>query len=153
MSKKINYIFLSTLIIFSIYCALTVGETWDQKDSIIRGKVTLEYLLSLGRIDTNIIYRENYSSIYWSILYFVTEIFPKSFEIQISNLVNLFFSLLTVFGIAKLSKELFNKKVGEITFLILFSCTWTFILLHFLNCFFYIFLRLDVDFASFLKSF
>ena len=36
MSKKENNILLIILISFSVYCALTVGETWDQKDNILR---------------------------------------------------------------------------------------------------------------------
>ena len=120
MSKKTNLLLLTALIFFSIYCALTVGETWDQKDNLIRGKITLDYLFSLGRIESDILYRENYSTIYWSLIYFISEIFPAQYEIQITNLVNLTFSISTIFGIKKLCKELFNNKIGKITFLILF---------------------------------
>ena len=120
MNKKIDHLLLISLIIFSIYCALTVGETWDQGDSLIRGKITLDYLFSLGRINNDIVMREYYSTMYWSLVYFITEIFPSQYEIQISNLVNLFFSIGTIFGIKKLCKELFNNEVAKITFLILF---------------------------------
>ena len=120
MSKKKNYILLITLIIFSIYCALTVGETWDQKDSLLRGKITFDYLLSLGIIDTDILGRYYYSTIYWSFVHFITKIFPSQYQIETIHLTNLFFSLATIFGIGKLSKELFNRKVGQIIFLILF---------------------------------
>ena len=71
-------------------------------------------------INKNIFYGEYYSSIYWSLLYFITEIFPAKYKIEVSHLINLIFSLSVIFGIGKISKELFNKKVGEITFLILF---------------------------------
>ena len=120
MIKEKNNILLVILISFSLYCAFTVGETWDQKDNIIRGKITLDYLFSLGRIDEHIFARENYSTIYWSLIYFITEIFPQHLEIHITNLINLFFSLCTIFGIKKLCKELFNNNVGKITFIILF---------------------------------
>ena len=110
MNKKIDHLLLIPLIIFSIYSALTVGETWDQSDSLIRGKITLDYLFSLGRVDNDISMREYYSTIYWSLLYLITEIFPSKYEIQISNLVNLLFSICTLFGIKKLCKELFNDK-------------------------------------------
>ena len=63
MTKEKNNILLVILISFSLYCAFTIGETWDQKDNIIRGKITLDYLLSLGRIDEHIFARENYSTI------------------------------------------------------------------------------------------
>ena len=35
MSKKENNTLLIILITFSVYCALTLGETWDQKDNLI----------------------------------------------------------------------------------------------------------------------
>ena len=68
MSKKENNILLIILISFSVYCALTVGETWDQKDNILRGKITLDYLFSLGRVNENIFARHYYSPMYWSIV-------------------------------------------------------------------------------------
>ena len=54
MSKKNINILLIALITFSAYCALTVGETWDQKDNLLRGKITLDFLFSLGKIDNQI---------------------------------------------------------------------------------------------------
>ena len=55
MYKKSNYtLFLFILIAFSIYCALSIGESWDEKYEILRGKTTLEYFFSLGKIDNNI---------------------------------------------------------------------------------------------------
>ena len=69
MSKKKNIILLIILFTFSVYCALTIGESWDQKDNLLRGKITLDFLFSLGKIDNDIIYREYYSTIYWSLLY------------------------------------------------------------------------------------
>ena len=46
--------------------------------------------------------------------------FPSNYEIEVSHLVNLFFSILTIFGVRKLCKELFNDKIGKLAFLILF---------------------------------
>ena len=120
MGKKEKNILLIILITFSVYCSLILGETWDQEDNLIRGKITLDYLFSLGRIHYDIFARENYSTIYWTLLYFITKIFPSNYQIEITNLTNLFFSICAIFGIKKLCKELFNKKIGEITFLILF---------------------------------
>ena len=120
MSKKKKYIPLVLLIAFSIYCSLTIGQAADEQYPLVQGKITLDYLFSLGKIDKDIIYREYYASIYWSLLYFVTEIFPTKYQIEVSHLINLIFSLGVIFGIGKVSKELFNKKVGEIIFIILF---------------------------------
>ena len=51
MSKKNSSILLFFLVAFSIYCCLTIGETWDEKDNLLRGKITLDYLFSLGKFD------------------------------------------------------------------------------------------------------
>ena len=120
MSKKKKYILLILLIVFSIYCALTIGQSFDEEYQLAVGKVTLDYLFSLGKIDNNIIGREYYSTIYWSLLYFITEIFPSKYQIEVSHLINLIFSFGAIFGIGKVCKELFNKKVGNIVFIILF---------------------------------
>ena len=120
MSEVKQKIILFFLITFSIYCALIIGQSWDEATHLAQGGITLKYLFSLGKIDTEIIYRENYSSIYWSIQYFITKIFPQKYEVQISHLVNLFFSILAIFGISKLCKILFNRIVGKIVFIILF---------------------------------
>jgi hypothetical protein len=50
----------------------------------------------------------------------LTQIFPSKYQIEITHLINLVFSLSAVIGIGKLSKELFNQKVGKIVFLVLF---------------------------------
>ena len=120
MSKEIQKILLLFLIIFSIYCAITIGETWDENFHINQGKVIIDYLFSLGAIDKDILYRENYSSIYWSLSYLIIKQFPSLYHIEISHLINSLVSISTIIGVGKLSQELFNKKVGKIVFLILF---------------------------------
>ena len=69
MSKKKKYIPLIILITFSIYCGLTIGQALDEQHQIIHGKITFDYLFSLGEIDNKIFYREYYSPIYFSLLY------------------------------------------------------------------------------------
>ncbi len=119
--KKNNQIIILFLtFLFAAYCAIKIGVSWDEKFHINQGKITLDYLLSLGNIDKEILYRENYSPIYWSLLYFITKIFPSQFQIEISHLVNLCFSFATIIGLAKIGKELFNSTVGKIIFFILF---------------------------------
>ena len=119
-NKRSHKIFLLFLLIFSIYCALTIGKSWDENTQLFIGKVTLDYLFSLGKIDNVYLYREFYSPIYWSLNYLLTQIFPSKYQIEASHLINLIFSLSAIIGIGKLSKELFNQKVGKIVFLILF---------------------------------
>ncbi len=120
MSKKKKYTIEVILIVFSIFCALTIGQSLDEHYHLIQGKITLDYLLSLGAINDYINYREFYSTLYWSLQYFITEIFPLKYETEVAHLFNLVFSMGAIYGIGKVGKELFNKKVGEIVFLILF---------------------------------
>ena len=118
--KKKENILLFFLIFFSIYCAINIGQSWDEGYHLLQGKITLDYLLTFGEIDKDLFYREYYSPSFWTLKYFVIEFFPKKYEIEISHLINLSVSILTVFGIGKLCKELFNKQVGKIVFLVLF---------------------------------
>ncbi len=120
MNKVRQNILLFFLFSYAIYCALIIGQAWDEPSHFTQGKITLDYLLSFGVIDNDIIYRENYSSIYWTLQFFLTKIFPPKYQIEAYHLVNLIFTLGIIFGIGKLTQVLFNKKVGKITFLILF---------------------------------
>ncbi len=120
ISKKNTNILLIFSICFSIYCGLTIGQSWDQGYSLMLGKITLDYFFSFGAIDNQIPYSEHYSTLYYTTQYFLTNLFPSQYRIEISHLVNLAFSLGTIYGIKKLSKELFNYKVANITFVILF---------------------------------
>ena len=92
MTNTKKQILLFFLFIFAVYCALTIGQSWDEKTGLLIGETTLDYLLSFGAIDNEILYRENYSAIYWSLLYLITKVFPSHYEIEVSHLVNLFFN-------------------------------------------------------------
>jgi len=119
--KKNNQIIILFLaFLFAAYCAIKTGASWDDRAHINQGKIIIDYLFSLGNIDEKMLYRENYSAIYWSLLYLITKIFPSQFQIEISHLVNLCFSFATIIGLTKICKELFNSTVGKIVFFILF---------------------------------
>tara|TARA_B100000929_G_scaffold222996_1_gene179385 strand:+ start:243 stop:641 length:399 start_codon:yes stop_codon:yes gene_type:complete len=115
--QKILFLFL---ICFSIYCALTIGRAWDEGFLLIQGKITLNYLLSLGEVDVDLFRREYHSAIYYSLKYLLIQIFPIKYQYETSHIINLIFSLSTIIAIKKLVKELFNENVGKIVFLILF---------------------------------
>ena len=120
MIKTKQKILFLLLIIFSIYCALTIGQGWDEETLMAQGKIATNYLLSLGKIDVDIFRREFYSPIYYSLKFLLIQIFPIKYQIEASHIINLFFSLIAIIGIKKISKELFNENVGKIVFLILF---------------------------------
>ena len=115
--QKILFLFL---VCFSIYCALAIGQGWDEEFLIIQGRITLNYLLSLGRIDVDLHLRQYYSPIYYSLKSLLSQIFPIYYKIEVSHLINLIFSLSAIIAIKKLSTELFNENVGNYVFLILF---------------------------------
>ena len=117
IKQKILFFFL---ICFSIYCALSVGQVWDEEFLAKQGRITLNYLFSLGRVDEDILLREYYSPIYYSTKFLLSQIFPVYYKIEVSHLINLIFSLSTVVAAKKLTKELFNESVGNYVFLILF---------------------------------
>ena len=120
MNKKKQKILLFFLFSFSVYCALIIGKSWDEGYHLLQGESTLDYLLTLGKVDKYFWGREYYSALYWTLQYLLTTVFPSKYQIEISHLTNLIFSLMTIIGIGQVGKELFNKKVGKITFLILF---------------------------------
>ena len=120
INKKKQKILLFFLFSFSVYCAIIVGKSWDEGIDLLYGKSTLEYLFSLGKIDNYFWSREYYSAFYWSLQYLVTSIFPLKYQIEISHIINLIFSLATIVGIGQIGKELFNRQVGKIIFLVLF---------------------------------
>ncbi len=120
MNKINQKILLFFLFSFSVYCALIIGETWDERAHLTQGKITLDYLFSLGKIDKDLFYREFYSPIYWSLLYLLTNVIPNIYQVEATHFVNLVFSIGGIFGIARICKILFDKNVGNLAFLILF---------------------------------
>ena len=121
MTNKINKIVLYLLIAFSIYCALIIGLSWDELAHLERGNARLKYLFSFGSHEY-LDYRDQryYPGFYNTLVVFITKLFPKKIEFEILHLTNNLFSILTIFGISKISSELFNKKVGKIVFVLCF---------------------------------
>ena len=124
MKNKIDNYILYSLILFSVYCAVIIGISWDELDQLAEGNRRLKYLFSFGTYDY-LDYRDRlgwefYPGFYHTLSTFVTKMFPKKYEIETLHLINWSFSIFTIFGISKISSELFNKKVGRIVFLLCF---------------------------------
>ena len=122
MSKKVELSIIGILFIFAFYCALIIGIPWDEGFEMMRGKERLKYLISLGSFKSYWNYQsEEFNPGFYSTLaIFITNMFPKKFESDVFHLTNSLFSILTVFGIYRISSILFNKNVGKITFLLCF---------------------------------
>jgi hypothetical protein len=122
MPRKVEIYTIVLLIIFTFYCALTIGSSWDEPYEMMIGKNRLKYLFSLGSFKDFQLYKleEYYPGFYNTIAIFITKIFPTKYEIEIWHLTNAIFSIFTVFGIYKITSNLFNKKIGKIVFLLCF---------------------------------
>ena len=124
MEKKSENIILFSLVIFAVYCSLILGMSWDEPFHYLEGKNRLKYLFSFGGRELDDwelrSHYRYYSGFYDTLSAFISQIVTIKYEVHIHHLINLFFSLLTIFGIAKIAERLFNKKVGKIVFLISF---------------------------------
>ena len=124
MTKKTEVYTLTLLFIFVFYCALIIGISWDEIFVMTRGEERLKYLFSLGSYESAYLMRapneEFYPGFYATLDTFIKKIFPKKFEFEIWHLINSIFSILTIFGIYRVSSILFNNKVGKIVFLLCF---------------------------------
>ena len=122
MTKKINLIVLAALLPYLLYCAMQLGPTWDVFFHYEFGLDRLNYLLSLGanEINTNIQVSKYYTGAYSTISAFFVQFFPRRYNLEAIYFFNSIFSTLAIFGIYKITKEFFNKQIGQITFLICF---------------------------------
>ena len=123
MSKKIEILILGTIFIFLFFCAITIGHSWDLEMEINKGNERLKYIFFLSSFDnyvssSRMIGDEFYPGFYTTLVSFVTKIFPKKYEFEIWQLTNSLFSILTVFGIYRISRTLFNKEVAKIIFIL-----------------------------------
>jgi len=120
MEKKSENFILFFLVIFSIYCSLNLGMTFDEPLHYQNGLNRLRYSLSLGRYEYHdILHLRYYPGFYDTLSAFVSQVFPKKYEVEIHHITNLFFSLSAIIGVTQITKILFNKKVSKIVFLIL----------------------------------
>jgi hypothetical protein len=118
--KRAEIVILFILIVYSIYCSLIVGKSWDAEYHYNQGKVVFQYLLSFGRIKKEYFYHEYYSPIYWFFQFFFSQLFPSKYKVEVIHAFNLLISILTIFGYSKLISEFFNKFLSKIFFLVLF---------------------------------
>ena len=66
------------LITYTVYCAYNIGMSWDEGYHQEIGKINLKNLLSFGLINEPFLYKYKYSTLYWSLSSFISQIFPKN---------------------------------------------------------------------------
>ena len=69
MAKPNKKIIFYILILFSAFCSISIGYSWDEFFLIYQGKVAADYLLSLGLSDPDNIFQESFTPIYYSLRY------------------------------------------------------------------------------------
>ena len=122
MLKKVEFFTLTILFVFVFYCALSIGSSWDEPVEIVRGNERLKYLFSAGSLENywGVPVDKFYPGFYSTLASFFTKMFPKEYEVESWHSINALFSIFTVFGIYRISSNLFNKNVGKIIFLLCF---------------------------------
>ncbi len=94
--------------------------SWDESFYQKTGEINLKYLLSFGQIDESFPSKFRYSTLYWTVLSFINQMFPQKFNLEVYHILNSFFGLMTIVGLYKLNKILFNKPIAKISSIFLF---------------------------------
>ena len=89
MEKKLEYLILFFLVIFSIYCSLILGMAWDEPYYYEMGKNRLKYVLSFGNYE----YRDfshfsnapQFPGFYDTLTAFISQMIPIKYEIQMHH--------------------------------------------------------------------
>ena len=113
--------FLYLLILFSLFSAVLIGIGWDEGALIEIARLRLNYLLSFGFVDYKPLWFSHYyPGTYPVVVMFFTKLFHESYVVEVFHIFNTLMGVSAIYGISKIAKELFNKRVGHIVFLITF---------------------------------
>ena len=115
-----NIVFYS-LIIFGLYCALTIGISYDEIYHHESGERRLKYLFSLGQFEYyNVLQLKYYSGLYDTLSYLIVSIFPRNYVYEAHHVVNFLVGISGLIALKKFVQILFNKKISDIFFLFSF---------------------------------
>jgi len=123
MLKKIEILLLSGIFVFLFFCAIKIGHSWDLEMEVNKGNERLKYIFFLSTFEnyvssSRMVGDEFYPGFYTTLVSFFTKLFPKKYEFEIWQLINSLFAILTVFGIYRISRTLFNKEIAKIIFIL-----------------------------------
>ena len=111
---------LLSLFFYSVYISLTIGISWDEIIHQNNGRNLIRHILSFGNLEYKSLGLPFHFGFYDAFSHFITLTVPAKFNIFIHHLINLTFSISTIFGITQLTKILFNKKISKLVFIIVF---------------------------------
>ena len=118
--KNIELITISLLILYSIYCSLVIGPSWDEFYHYKNGENIFKYIFSFGSREYTSANFKFHFGLYDFLATFFSKNFTSNYIVQSHHIFNLIFSILSVFGVYQVSKILFNRAVGKIAFIICF---------------------------------
>ena len=124
--KNISLTIISVLILLSIYCAISIGVSWDEPFHHTQGALRMEYIKTFGKFknynfsSSTQFYPGLYDTISFITLKFLLNIFPNKYFVEIKHLINLFFSLLALLGLFMFAKKIFNKESAYLAVIICF---------------------------------
>ena len=122
METKSKHLVFFFLIIFAVYCSITLGMSWDEPNHYDNGKNRLRYLFSLGNYkDYDIFFWiKYYPGLYDTLSSFISQMIPIKYEVYAHHLINLFFSFSALIAVSQITRIIFNQKVSNIVFFIAF---------------------------------
>ena len=111
MQITLKNLLLSIIFLYILYCSIVIGNMWDSAYHLAQGKNKLNYLFSFGKINKELVWDKYIPGISFTITAFFTNLMPKKFEFEMLHVLNMFISLSGVYGISKIAKILFDKRV------------------------------------------
>ena len=119
--KFLNFFFVISVLIFSLYCIFSIGLSYDQIFHIENGERRLRYLFSLGKYDYyDILHLRYYPGLYDTISALFSSIFPRNFYYEGFYIFNFIFGLAGLIGLKKIVKIFFNTDVAKYFFILSF---------------------------------
>ena len=109
---------LLLILLFAVYCALTIGIHWDATLHLQQGKNKLDYIYSLGQVKNEFSFSGYFPGVSYTISAFIVSLFPKKFEFESLHLITLLISLSAIYGTSKIVRILFNKKISNLVFIL-----------------------------------
>ena len=109
-----------SLIIYSLYCALIVGMSWDEVYYHKIGEINLNYLLSFGLVEESFDQKFRFSTLYWSLSSLLSQIAPQKYSVEAHHIINALLGLMIFVGVYQVTKKIFNKSVAKTSALFLF---------------------------------
>ena len=114
------------LVLFSLYCALTIGLGIDESFHHINGALRYLYLTTLGKFDgyeweNTRYYPGLYDTIHYALAKLIDTFIDIKYVVEIKHFIHYLFSSFGVLGLFFVNRKIFNKEIA------ILSCILTFL--------------------------